>query len=61
MRILYMKGSLNEAAPVSRRPDFHLIDDEKLYNTQECLWWDGKVLDVMRSDNEPALLALSTE
>ena len=34
MRILYMKGSLNEADPVSRRPDFHPIDDEKLYNTQ---------------------------
>jgi len=61
MRILYRKGSLNEADPVSRRPDFHPIDDEKLYNTQESLWWDGKVLDVMRSDNEPALLALSTE
>ncbi len=61
MRILYRKGSLNEADPVSRRPDFHPIDDDKLYNTQECLWWDGKVLDVMRSDNEPALLELSTE
>ena len=61
MRILYRKGSLNEADPVSRRPDFHPIDDDKLYNTQECLWWDGKVLNAMRSDNEPALLALSTE
>jgi hypothetical protein len=25
------------------------------------LWWDGKVLDVLNNDNEPALLALSTE
>ncbi len=30
MRILYRKGNLNEADPVSRRPDFHQID--KLYN-----------------------------
>ncbi len=61
MRILYIKGSLNEADPVSRRPDFHPIDNDKLYNTQEGLWWDIKVLNVMRSDNEPALLALLTE
>jgi hypothetical protein len=61
MRILYMKGILNGAYPVSRRPDFLPIDDDKLYNTQECLWWDGKLLDVLNNDNEPALLALSIE
>jgi len=59
--VLYMKGILNEVAPVSRRPDFLPIDDDKLYNTQECLWWDGKVLDVLNNNNEPALLALSME
>jgi hypothetical protein len=53
MRILYKKGVLDEVDPVSRRPDFLPIDDEKLYNTQKCLWWDGKVLDVLNNDNEP--------
>jgi hypothetical protein len=61
MRILYKKGILNEADPVSRCPGFLPIDDDKLYNTQECLWWNGKVLDVLNNDNEPTLLALSTE
>jgi hypothetical protein len=61
MRILYRKEILNKADPVSRRPDFLPIDDDKLYNTQEYLWWNGKVLDVLNNDNEPALLALSTE
>jgi hypothetical protein len=37
MRILYTKGILNEADPVSRRPHFHPIDDDKLYKTQESL------------------------
>jgi hypothetical protein len=46
---------------VSQRPDFLPIDDDKLYNTQDCLWRDGKVLDVLNNDKEPALLALSTE
>ena len=55
MRILCMKGILNEAYPVSRRPNFHPIDDDSLNNTQESLWWDGKVLDVMYNGNEPAL------
>ncbi len=61
MRIHYRKGILNESDPVSRRPDFHPFDDDKLYNTQESLWWDGKVLDVINNDNEPALVALSME
>jgi hypothetical protein len=56
-----MKGILNEAEPVYRRPHFLPIDDNKLYNTQESLWWNGKVLDVIHNGNEPALLALSIE
>ena len=60
MRIIYKKGILDEAEPVSRRPDFLPIDVDTLYDTQEILWWDGKVLDVIYNDNEPALLALST-
>ena len=35
MRILYMKGILNEADPVSRRPDFLPFDD--LYMQDESL------------------------
>jgi hypothetical protein len=61
MCILYKKGILKEADPEPRRPDFLPIDDDKLYNTQESLWWDGKVLDVLNNDNEPALSALSME
>ena len=37
IRILYRTGILNEADLVSRCPDFHPIDDDKLYNTQESL------------------------
>jgi len=44
MRILYNKEIFNEADPVSRRPDFHPIDDDQLNNAQESLWWDGEVL-----------------
>jgi hypothetical protein len=61
MRILYMKGILDEADPVSRRRDFHPIDDNQLYNTQGSLWWDGEVLDVVYNGNELALLELSKE
>jgi hypothetical protein len=61
MRIIYIKGFLDDADPVSRRPDFLPIDDDKLINTQEYLWWDGDVLAILNNDNEPALLALSTE
>ena len=61
MRILYMKGFLNEDDPVFRRPNFLLIDDDKLCITQEGLWWDGGVFDVINNDYEPALLALSSE
>ena len=42
MRILYMKGILNEAEPVSRRPDFLPIDN--MYMPDESLWWDEKCL-----------------
>jgi hypothetical protein len=58
MRILYRKEILNEADPVSRRPDFFPIDN--LYMPDESLWWDGKVTDIDTNGNGPALLALST-
>ena len=61
MRILQKKEILIEADQVSRRPYFLHVDDDKLYNTQESLWWDGQVLDVLYNGNEPALLALTTE
>ena len=58
MRILYKKGNLNEADPVSRRPDLLPIDN--LYMPDENLLWDGKVPDIDTNGNVPALLALST-
>jgi hypothetical protein len=57
MRILYRKGILNEADPVSRRPDFHQID---LYRPEGSLWWDGNVPDIIYNGSDPALLALTT-
>ena len=57
MCIIYRKGILNEAGPVSRRPDFFPIDN--LYMPDESLSWDGKVLDIDTNDNGPALLTLS--
>ncbi len=56
MRILYMKGNLNEAYPVSRRPGFIPID----YMPHESLWWDGNVPDIIYNGDDLALLALST-
>ena len=61
MRILYRKGILKEADPVSRRPDFLPIDHDKLYNTQENSWWDGEVFYVIYNGSEPALLEISTK
>ena len=58
MRILYRKGILSEADPVSRRPDFLPIDN--LYMPDESLLWDGKVHGIDTNGNNPALLALST-
>ena len=58
MRILYRKGILNEADPVSRRPDFLPIDN--LYKPDESLWWDGNVPGIDTNGDGPALLALST-
>jgi hypothetical protein len=58
MRILYKKGFLNEAGPVSRHPDFSLVD--KLRMPIESLWWDEHVPDIDTNDNNPALLALLT-
>ena len=56
MRILYRKGILNEADPVSRRPDFLQID---LYRSEDILWWNGNVLDIINNGNDPALHALT--
>ena len=58
MRILYMKGIINEADPVSRRPDFLSIDN--MYKPDESLWWDGKVHDIDSNGNGLVLMALST-
>ena len=58
MHILNTKGILNEADPVSRRPDFLPIDN--MYTPYESLWWDGKVPGIDTNGNDPALLALST-
>jgi hypothetical protein len=52
-----MKGILNEADPVSRRPDFLQID---LYAPRDNLWWDGNVPYIIYNGNDPALLALAT-
>jgi hypothetical protein len=57
MHILYKKGILNEADPVSRRPDFLQLD---LYRPEDSLWWDGKVPDIMYNGSDPTLLALTT-
>jgi hypothetical protein len=53
-----MKGILNEADPVSRRPDFLPIDD--LYMPDESLWWDEQVPDIDTNGNVSVLLAIST-
>jgi len=53
-----VKGILNEADPVSRRPDFLPIDN--LHMLDESLWWDGKDSDIDTNGNGPVLLALST-
>ena len=59
MRILYRKGILNEADPVSRRPNFLVLVDN-MYKLDESLQWDGKVLDIDTNGNGTELLALST-
>ena len=58
MRILYRKGILNVADPVSRRPDFLPIDN--MSKPDESLYWNGKVHDINTNGNGPALLKLST-
>jgi hypothetical protein len=57
MRILYKKGILNEADPLSRRPDCLQLD---LYRPEDSLLWDGNVPDVIYNGSDPALLALTT-
>ncbi len=58
MRILYKKGILNEADPVSRRPDFLPIDNMYMLDESRC--GDVIVLDIDTNGNGPALLVLST-
>ena len=58
MRILYRKGILNEADPVSRHPDFIPIDN--MYMPDESLWWNKNVPGIDTNGNGPTLLALST-
>jgi hypothetical protein len=58
MRILYMKGILNEANPVSRRQDFQKIDI--LFRPELNLLWDENVPDIIYHGNDHALSALST-
>jgi hypothetical protein len=57
MRILYKRRRLNEADPVSRRPNLLQID---LYKPENSLWWGGNVPDIIYNGNDPALLALTT-
>ena len=57
MRILHRKEILNEADPVSRRPDFFQIS---LYIPEDSLCWGGNVPDNIYNGNDPALLALTS-
>jgi hypothetical protein len=52
-----MKGILNKADPVSRRPDFLQID---MYRPKDSLWWDENVLDIIYNGSDTTLLALTT-
>jgi hypothetical protein len=58
MRILYRKGILNEADPVSQRPVFLPFDN--MYMLDESLWWDGKVPDIDTNVNGPKFSALES-
>ncbi len=57
MRILYRKGILSEADPVSRRPDFLQLD---LHIPKDSLWWNGNMHDIIYNGSDHALLALTT-
>ena len=63
MSILYRKGSVNKADPISRRPDFFLRDVVHLRMPAElyALWWDGKVPDLCYQSNDASLLVLSAD
>ena len=63
MSILYRKASVNEAGPVSRRPDCFHPDDVQLRRPAEMfdLWWDGNVLDLCYHNNDTTLLVLSED
>ena len=55
---IYMKGIVNDANPVSRRPNFLPVDN--LRGSDESLWWDKNVHDIDTNGNNPSFLALST-
>jgi len=57
MRIIYMKGILNETYPVSQRPYFLPADNSPRPN--ESLSWDGNVHGIDYG-NDPPLRSLST-
>ncbi len=57
MRILYKKEILNEADPVSRRPDFLQL---YMYKPEDSLWWDGNVPNIINNGSDPAFLTLTT-
>jgi hypothetical protein len=58
MRIIYREEILNEADPVSLRPDVFPVDN--LRGPDDSLWWDGNVPNIDTNGNDPTLLALST-
>jgi hypothetical protein len=58
MRVFYIKGILNEADPVSRRPDSIPVDNMR--RLDERLLWDGNVHGIDTNGNDPTLLSLST-
>ena len=57
MRILYMRGILNETDPVSRRPDFLPVDN--LRGPDQSLLWDGNRHYIDTNVYNPAILTLS--
>jgi hypothetical protein len=63
MSILYRKGSVNEADPLSRRPEFFHPDDVQLRRPAEmfALWWDANVPDLCYQNIDTILLVLSSD
>jgi hypothetical protein len=63
MGILYRKGIVNEADPMSRRLDFFHPDDAQLRKLAKmfALWWDGNVPDLCYQNNHIVWLVLSAD